>query len=214
MGFADRAEAGRALADRLAKYAGRDDVVVLALPRGGVPVGFEIARRLGAPLDVMIVRKLGVPWHKELAMGAIASGGFRVMNVGVVAGSGVSRDEMNEVILCQQGELERREYLYREGRPALPLAERTVVLVDDGIATGATMRVAAQAARAGHPARLIVATPVAAPSTLDALGKDADEVVALLAPGELSSIGEWYVDFAQLTDDEVRSLLAGARQEV
>ena len=213
-GFSNRAEAGRALAERLAGYAGRDDVVVLALPRGGVPVGFEIARRLGAPLDVMIVRKLGVPWHEELAMGAIASGGFRVMNAGVVSESGVSRDEMNAVIQQQQSELERREHLCREGRPALPLAGRTVILVDDGIATGAPMRAAVQAARAANPARLIVATPVAAPPTLDDLRKEADEVVAVLAPAELSSIGQWYADFSQLTDDEVRSLLAGARQQV
>lgn len=199
------------LAGELAKnYSGREDVVVLALPRGGVPVGLEIAHRLHAPLDVMIVRKLGLPRHEELAMGAIASGGFRVMNRDFLPGVLVSGEQLQQVMASEQQELERREHLYREGRSPVKIEGRTVVLVDDGVATGATMRAAVQAARAQKPARLIVATPVIAPGTLRDLEKEADEVVAVLVPPALSSIGEWYLDFAQLTDDEVRTELAKA----
>lgn len=203
-------DAGEALASQLEDYAGRADVVVLALPRGGVPVGFEIARRLGAPMDIMIVRKLGVPWHGELAMGAIASGGFRALNPDVISSAGISEEVLSKVIASEQTELERREHAYRDGRPALEITGRTVILVDDGVATGATMRAAAQAVRAQKPARLVVAVPVGAPSTLRELADEADEVVTVLAPGSLCAIGEWYDDFSQLNDAEVRALLASA----
>ena len=190
--------------------AGRDDTLVLALPRGGVPVGLEIARHLRAPLDVIIVRKLGVPWQQELAMGAIASGGFRTMNADMTAASQITEAMVNDVIQAEQRELEYREAAYRGGRPAADLKGRTVILVDDGIATGATMRVAIQAVRHAGPARLIVATPVAAASTLDKLREEADEAISVLVPGDLHSIGEWYDDFSQLTDSEVRAMLAQA----
>lgn len=209
--FPNRVDAGQALADRLEDCAGRDGLVVLALPRGGVPVGFEIARRLGAPLDIMLVRKLGVPWQEELAMGAMASGGYRALNSEVISGSGISGEMLNRVIAREQRELERRENAYRAGRAAPQLAGRTAILVDDGVATGATMRAAAQAVRAQQPARLIVAVPVGAPPTLHELADEADEVVTVLAPGTLHTIGEWYDDFAQLTDAEVCALLAAAQ---
>lgn len=208
--FSNRTDAGQALADQLEDYAGRAGVLVLALPRGGVPVGFEIARRLGAPLDVVIVRKLGVPWHGELAMGAISSGGFRALNADVISSAGISEEVLNKVIASELRELERRERAYRENRPALQITGQTVILVDDGVATGATMRAAAQAVRARKPERLIVAVPVGAPSTLRGLADEADEVVTVLAPGTLCAIGEWYDDFSQLTDTEVCALLAGA----
>ncbi len=205
--FANRTAAGRALAELLEPYAGRGDVTVLALPRGGVPVGLEIARRLGAPLDVLIVRKLGVPWQPELAVGAIAGGGFRAMNADVIAGTRLSEAELNDVLLRETQELERRERLYRGGHPSAALEGWVVILVDDGIATGATMRVAMKAARHARPASLVVATPVIAQSTLAELRAGGDEVVALLHPGNLSSIGEWYEDFTQLTDSEVSEAL-------
>ena len=211
--FTDRAHAGRELATRLEEYAGRDDVLVLALPRGGVPVGYEIARHLRAPLDVMIVRKLGVPGSEELAMGAIASGGFRVMNPDVLSSVHISDEKLNSSIALGQRELERRESSFREGRPPLEIAGRTVILVDDGIATGATMRAAARAVRAQNPALLVIATPVAAPETLRALENEAAEVIAVLAPSSLSAIGEWYLDFTQTSEEEVRSLLAKTRTQ-
>jgi putative phosphoribosyl transferase len=206
--FPDRAGAGRALAGMLDDYAGRDDITVLALPRGGVPVGLEIARHLRAPLDVMIVRKLGAPWQPELAMGAIAGGGFRAMNEDVVAVSRITEYELNNVIQQELRELERRERFYRGGRPAADLKGRIVVLVDDGIATGATMRVAIQAVRHAGPSRVVIATPVAAAATLDELRGEADEAIAALIPGDLHSIGEWYDDFSQLSDEEVIAMLA------
>lgn len=211
--FANRAEAGRALAAKLENYAGRDDMVVLALPRGGVPVGFEIAAHLHAPLDIMIVRKLGVPGHEELALGAIASGGFCAMNPGVISSSRISDEELREVIDREQRELERRELSLRDGHPALKLEDRTVILVDDGIATGATMRAAAQAIHAQYPLRVIVATPVAPPDTLRGLAAEAAETVAVLTPASMRSIGEWYADFTQTTSNEVRSLLAKTRPQ-
>ena len=205
--FPDRKAAGRALALQLDDYAGRDDTVVLALPRGGVPVGLEIARRLRAPLNVMIVRKLGVPSQPELAMGAIASGGFRAMNADVVSASGIPGAQLDKVIQDELRELDRRERLYRAGRAAVDLKGRTVILVDDGIATGATMRVAMQAVRHARPARLAVGAPVMADSALRELRGEADEVVAVLTPDDLHSIGEWYDDFSQLTDREVCGML-------
>lgn len=205
--FPDRAAAGRALAGLLGHYASRDDTVVLALPRGGVPVGLEIARHLHAPLDVIIVRKLGVPWQRELAMGAIAGGGFRAMNRNVTATGLITEDVINDVIQHEQRELDRRERLYRAGRPAADLKGRIVILVDDGIATGATMRVAMQAVRHAGPARLVAAAPVMAAPTLDELRGEADEAVAALIPKDLHSIGEWYDDFSQLSDREVSAML-------
>lgn len=207
--FPDRKAAGRALALLLDNYAGRGDTVVLALPRGGVTVGLEIARQIRAPLDVMIVRKLGVPSQPELAMGAIASGGFRAMNADVVSAPGIPGAQLDKVIQDELRELNRRERLYRAGRAAVDLKGRIVILADDGIATGATMRVATQAARHAKPARLVVAAPVMADSTLRALQSEADEVVAVLTPGDLHSIGEWYDDFSQLTDSEVCGMLHG-----
>ena len=212
--FRDRIEAGEILAGLLTHLAGRDDLVVLALPRGGVPVGYEIARHLGAPLEVMVVRKLGVPGHEELAMGAIASGGFRVMNEDVLAGTAISEGELNAVIESEQRELDRREHLCRQGEAPLALEGRMVILVDDGVATGATMRAAAQAVRARKPSRLIIATPVIPPSAVREFESEGMEVVAALTPAGLSSIGEWYRDFSQTSDGEVRSLLALTRRKV
>lgn len=181
--------------------------MVLALPRGGVPVGLEISRHLRAPLDVMIVRKLGVPWQQELAMGAIASGGFRVLNPEVTALSRIPEAALNEVAQRELTELERRERLYRAGRAAVDLKDRAVILVDDGIATGATMRVAMQAVWHAKPARLVVAAPVMAASSFRELRGESDEVIAVLTPGDLHCIGEWYDDFSQLTDGQVCDML-------
>jgi putative phosphoribosyl transferase len=210
MRFRDRAEAGRLLADRLEEYAGRDDVIVLALPRGGVPVGAELARRLGAPLDLFLVRKLGVPGREELAMGAIASGGVRVLNDDVVAELGITEEDIARTALVEGRELERREQRYRNGRPVADLRGRTVILVDDGLATGATMRAAALAVRGQGPERVVVAVPVAAEPTCDEFPAEVDEVVCALTPEPFLSVGSWYEDFSQTTDEEVRELLARA----
>lgn len=204
--FLDRTDAGRALADRLQHLRGQD-VIVLALPRGGVPVAAEIARALDAPLDVLNVRKLGVPWQEELAMGAIATGGVRVLNNDVILGTGVTSDDLEQATRLQRMELDRREKLYRDERPAPLLTGRTVVLVDDGIATGATVRAAIEVIRAQHPARLVIAAPVAQASVAAMLARDVDETVILLTPEDLYAIGIWYDHFDQLTDGEVRDLL-------
>jgi predicted phosphoribosyltransferase len=209
--FADRVDAGRALAARLGHLRGRD-VIVLALPRGGVPVGYEIAHTLGAPLDVLNVRKLGVPRHEELAMGAVATGGVRVLNDDVIRSAGVSAADVEAATARERRELERRERAYRGGRPSPPLAGRTVVLVDDGIATGATARAAIAAIRAQRPERLVLAVPVAQASTVEEFAREVDEVVCALAPDALLAIGLWYDDFSQVTDDEVRSALARGAQ--
>jgi predicted phosphoribosyltransferase len=208
MRFRDRVDAGRVLAGSLQEYRGRDDLVVLALPRGGVPVGFELARRLEAPLDVFLVRKLGVPGHEELAMGAIASGGVRVVNDAVVAELGLTDDDIARVATTEGRELDRREHLYREGRTPIDVRDRTVILVDDGLATGASMRAAVQAVRALHPDRVVVAVPVAAESACVELRAEVDEIVCALTPEPFLSIGSWYEDFSQTSDDEVRGLLA------
>lgn len=205
--FLNRTEAGRALAGRLEHLRG-EDVIVLALPRGGVPVAVEIARALDAPLDVLNVRKLGVPWQEELAMGALATGGVRVLNNDVILGAGVSGADLEEVTQFQAIELDRREKLYRGGRPAPILTGRTVVIVDDGIATGATARAAIQVVRSQHPARIVLATPVAQASVVETLERQVDECVVMLAPEDLYAIGLWYEHFEQLTDDEVRLALA------
>ncbi len=203
----DRYEAGRMLASRLMSYANRPDVVVLALPRGGVPVGYEVARSLNVPLDIFVVRKLGVPGHPELAMGAIASGGVRVLNDDVVRGLRIPQQLIDAVTAREQQELERREREYRDGRPPLDVHGRTVILVDDGLATGSSMRVAAQALRAKQPARIVVAVPVAAPSTCEAFASEVDEVVCAVTPEPFWAVGQWYKDFGQTTDEEVRDLL-------
>ncbi len=208
--FADRHQAGVALASSLTAYAGRADVLVLALPRGGVPVGYEVARALGAPLDVFMVRKLGVPGHEELAMGAIASGGVRVMNDGVLHALRVPPGAVDEVAAREGEELERRERAYREGRPPPEVEGRTVLLVDDGLATGATMRAAAAAVRELGPARIVVAVPVAARETCEMMEEEVDEVVCALTPDPFQAVGLWYDDFSQTTDEEVGALLSAA----
>jgi len=209
--FRDRREAGRELAARLADYAGRPDVVVLALPRGGVPVAFEVAQRLGAPLDVFVVRKLGVPGHEELAMGAIASGGVRVLNEDVVRALGIPDEVVERVTAREQEELARRERLYRGARPPLAVEGRTVVLVDDGLATGATMRAAVQALRRAGAARIVVGVPVAAPDSCAALRGEVDDLVCVEIPPLFFAVGQAYEDFSPTSDDEVRELLARAR---
>ncbi|MGH7477088.1 MAG: phosphoribosyltransferase family protein, partial [Longimicrobiales bacterium] len=208
--YRDRRDAGRALAEALASYAGRDDVLVLALPRGGVPVGFEVAQRLGAPLDVFLVRKLGVPGHEELAMGAIASGGVRVLNREVLSMIDIGADTIAAVANAEQRELERRELEYRGGRPAPDVRGKTVILVDDGLATGSTMRAAARALRALEPTELVVAAPVAAEETCAELAREADRVVCPFTPEPFQAVGLWYQAFEQTTDAEVRELLEQA----
>jgi putative phosphoribosyl transferase len=211
MYFLDRADAGRVLAQELAGLEDRPDLIVLALPRGGVPVGYEIARALHARLDVFVVRKLGVPGQEELAMGAVASGGMRVLNHEVVAALGRHAEEAIERATAREREeLLRRERQYRAERPFPALEGRTVVLVDDGLATGATMRAAARAIRAHQPARLIIAVPVAAHSTCREMELEADEVICAVTPQPFFGVGQFYQDFSQTTDDEVRALLARA----
>lgn len=205
--FADRHEAGAALGALLTQHAGKPGVVVLALPRGGVPVGFEVAEALGAALDIFLVRKLGMPGHPEFAMGAIASGGIRVLSDDVVQMYGVSAEAIERVARAEQAELERREREYRQNHPAVDLAGKTVILVDDGLATGSTMRAAVEAVRRHGPARVIVAAPVGAPSTCADFRAIADEVVCARTPEPFSAVGLWYQDFSQTTDEEVRDLL-------
>jgi predicted phosphoribosyltransferase len=211
--FRDRADAGRQLAARLEGYANRPDVLVLALPRGGVPIGYEVARALQAPLDVFLVRKLGVPGHEELAMGALATGGVRVLNEDVVRALGIPEDVIDEVAAGQQQELGRRERAYRDDRPVAEVCGRTVILVDDGLATGSTMRAAVAALRQRRPARIVVAVPVGSADTCAELREEADEVVCARTPEPFYAVGLWYDDFAQTTDDEVRDLLAQAAAE-
>jgi putative phosphoribosyl transferase len=207
--FADRAEAGRALAARLAVHAGRDDVVVLGLPRGGVPVAAEVARALRAPLDVLLVRKLGLPIQPELAMGAIAEGGVVLFNEDVLASGAPSPAAIDRVLVTEARELDRRVTLYRGGRPPLPVEARTAIVVDDGLATGATMEAAVQAVRARGAARVVVAVPVATEDACDRLRRVADEVVAARTPSPFYAVGAWYEDFEQTDDAEVIALLAG-----
>jgi len=212
--FRDRAEAGQALAARLgASYAECTDVLVLALPRGGVPVAFEVARVLAAPLDVYLVRKLGVPGHEELAMGAIASGGVRVLNEDVVRGLDIPQATIDAVAAVEQGELDRRERAYRDDRPAPAVAGRTVIVVDDGLATGATMRAAVAALRQQAPRRVVVAVPVAAPATCAEFRAEVDEVVCVITPEPFRAVGLWYENFAPTTDEEIHDLLARARYD-
>jgi predicted phosphoribosyltransferase len=215
-GFQDRAEAGRILADRLAAYAGRADTIVLALPRGGVPVAYEVARRLKAPLDVFVVRKMGVPGHEEYAFGAIASGGSRVVNWQVADSLGIGDEAIERVTRTETEELHRRERLYRGSRPEPDIKGKTVIVVDDGLATGATMQAAVEALKQQKPAQIVIAVPVGSRDTCEFLGKKADVMcVCAVTPEPFHAVGLWYRDFSQTTDNEVRELLdrADARSE-
>jgi putative phosphoribosyl transferase len=208
--FRDRHEAGRLLAERLAAYTDRLDVVILALPRGGVPVAFEIAAVLHVPLDVMVVRKLGVPGHEELAMGAIASGGVQVVNQEVVRHLGLSQAVLESVAATEYQELTRRERAYRGSHGAAIVEGRTVILVDDGLATGSTMRAAVAALRRRGPTRIVIAVPTVAPETCEELKTEVDEIVCATTPTPFYGVGQWYDDFSQTTDEEVRDLLEQA----
>lgn len=211
--FANRAEAGRLLAARLMRYAGAADAVVLALPRGGVPVAYEVAAALNIPLDVFLVRKIGVPFHPELAMGAVATGGTYIVNRDVVDAIGIASDEFLAAFEKEWDELRRREAAYRHGRPQLDLGGKTAILVDDGLATGSTMRVAIDAVRRQHPARMVMAVPVAPAETLAELAGSVDEVVCPLTPEPFHAVGAHYADFGQVSDDDVRETLAKAAGE-
>lgn len=210
--FQNRIEAGKLLAVRLHKYANRPDVIVLALPRGGVPVAFEVARELNAPLDVYVVRKLGVPGHRELAMGAIATGGIRIINERVVEELGIPQAVIDRVAVEEKQELERRETAYRGHSDAPHLAGRVAILVDDGIATGSTMRAAIAAIRREHPARIVVAVPVASAASVSQFEGAVDEIIALMAPEEFYAVAQFYADFSETIDAEVTLLLREARR--
>lgn len=211
--FRNRCHAGRELALKLMRYAAQEDVVVLALPRGGVPVGYEVSRALDAPLDVFLVRKLGVPGHEELAMGAIASGHTKVVNEPVVRELQIPPEIIDRIAAIEQVELDRREAEYRGERPPAPVAGRCAILVDDGLATGSTMRAAAQALRQLKPDKIVVAVPVAAPDTCDEFRSEVDDVVCLTTPEPFYAVGLWYEDFSQTSDEEVWEMLDRAWQE-
>jgi predicted phosphoribosyltransferase len=208
--YRNRVEAGKYLAKKLAHYADRNDVLILALPRGGVSVAFEVAQKLHAPLDIFLVRKLGVPGHEELAMGAIATGGVRVINPDVVDYLGIPSRVIDSVVDTELLELERREHIYRGNQPEPDVSAKTVILVDDGLATGSTMRAACEALRQQDPARIVVAVPVSAPQTCDEYKMGADEIICAMTPEPFLGVGQWYRDFSQTMDDEVRELLAQA----
>jgi putative phosphoribosyl transferase len=210
--FRDRADAGRQLLSKLGAYRGLPDVLVLGLPRGGIPVAYEVARGLGAPLDVFVVRKLGVPGQEELAMGAIATGGVRVVNRDVVDALHIPSDVLDRAAAAELRELERREQSYRGERAEPRVEGRTVILVDDGLATGSTMRAAVAALRQQGPARIVVAVPVAAPATCTELRFEVDDVVCFATPEPFMAVGRFYDDFSQTTDEEVRALLASAQE--
>ena len=205
--FRDRAEAGRLLTSKLTEYANRPDALVLALPRGGVPVGYEVAKALNVPLDVFLVRKLGVPGHEELAMGAIASGGVIVLNDDVVHALRIPQSLIDRVAQREQQELERREKAYRSDRPQPDVQGKTVILVDDGLATGSTMRAAIRALRQRGPAKIVVAVPAASPDTCAEFRGEVDEIVCALTPEPFYAVGLWYEDFSQTSDQEVSDLL-------
>jgi putative phosphoribosyl transferase len=208
--FADRSAAGRELAQHLSHYSGRNDVVVLGLPRGGLPVAYEVAQALDVPLDVFVVRKLGVPGHEELAMGAIASGGVRVLNEEVVAAAGIQEHEIEAVAKRERAELERRERTYRGDRDPLDVKGRTAIVVDDGLATGATMRAAVKALRERRAGTIVVAVPTASPETCAEVGEVVDEIICARTPERFMAVGRWYHDFTPTSDDEVRRLVAAA----
>ena len=208
--FRDRTEAGQILASKLTKYVNQVDTVILALPRGGVPVAYEIGKELGLPIDIFVVRKLGVPGHEELAMGAIASGGVRHINRDVVDQLRIESETIDVASRREQKEIERRERLYRGQRPPVDVRNKTVILVDDGLATGSTMRAAIAALRQHRPARIVVAVPTAAPQTCSEIADEVDEIICAATPETFYAVGQWYQDFSQTTDDEVRELLARA----
>jgi putative phosphoribosyl transferase len=211
--FRDRTEAGRALAVLLSEYAGRHEVVVLALPRGGVPVAYQVATAIRAPLDILAVRKLGVPGHEELALGAIASGGIAVLNAPLAAALELAPADVVRVVQQERRELKRRQRLYRDHRPYPAIYGKIVLLVDDGLATGASMHVALRTLRRKHPAKLVVAVPVAPQDTCEVLRRDADDIVCCEMPEPFDGVGASYLDFSQVTDDEVRDLLRRAAME-
>ena len=210
--FKNRADAGRKLAAKLTRYADREDVLVLALPRGGVPVAYEVAKELKAPLDVFLVRKLGVPGQEELAMGAIASGGVRVVNEELVNYLGIPHEVIEGIAAVEQRELERRAVAYRDDRPPPDVKDRIVILIDDGLATGSTMRAAAASLRLQKPRRIVVAVPVSSPETCDEFRREVDEIVCAVTPQHFQGVGLWYDDFSQTSDEEVRELLKRAVQ--
>jgi predicted phosphoribosyltransferase len=211
--FKDRREAGRKLAQTLSPYAGRPEILILALPRGGVPVACEVALALNAPLDVFVVRKLGLPGREELAIGAIASGGIRILNDDILRMLSVSDEIVNFVVRREVQELQRREKLYRGDRPSPEVRDRTILLIDDGLATGASMRAAVSGLRARHPVRIVVAVPVAAAEAFDATRSEVDEIVCVATPEPFYGVSRWYEDFPQITDDEVRILLEEANHQ-
>ena len=210
--FEDRFQAGRELASKLGEFRNRDEAVVLALPRGGVPVGYEVAKAIHAPLDIFVVRKLGVPGQEELAMGALASGGITVLNRDVVERLAISPETIKAASSREERELERREREYRDGRPAANIQGRTVILVDDGLATGSSMRVAAAALRKKFPAQIVVAVPVASPATCEEFEAEVDRVICAVTPEPFLAVGLWYRNFSQTTDEEVCELLRRAAE--
>jgi len=212
--FLNRREAGKELARKLSKYADRLDVIVLALPRGGVPVGYEVALALKASLDVFLVRKLGLPGREELALGAIASGGIQILNQDIVQALGIHASTISSIIERELQELKRREESYRGSRPAPQIKDRTVIVVDDGLATGASMRAAVAGLRAQSPMRIIVAVPVATPQAIEIIRSKVDEIVSVISPDPFEGVGKWYDDFSQTTDEEVRSLLADIHRKL
>jgi putative phosphoribosyl transferase len=212
--FENRVQAGRRLAEKLKKYAGRQDVIVLGIPRGGVPVAFEVAKAIQAPLDIFLSRKLGVPWQEELAFGALASGGVRILDWDLIRSLGLPEEEIERITRTVNAELERRELVYRGGQPSLQLEGKTVLLIDDGIATGSSMRAAIKALRQMTPARVVVAVPVAPIETYNSLKPDVDEMVCVYAPEFFFAIGQFYEDFSQTTDQEVTELLRRAAQQI
>ena len=210
--FKNRTDAGRKLAAKLTRYADHEDVLVLALPRGGVPVAYEVAKELKAPLDVFLVRKLGVPGHEELAMGAIASGGVRVINEELIDYLGIPDEVIDAIAAVEQRELERRAVAYRDDRPPPEVKDRIVILIDDGLATGSTMRAAAASLRLQKPRRIVVAVPVSSPETCNEFRSEVDEIVCAVTPQHFQGVGLWYDDFSQTSDEEVRELLKRAVQ--
>lgn len=212
--FRDRKDAGRKLAQGLLRYAGCSDVTVFALPRGGVPVAYEVALVLNVPLDVFIVRKLGLPGHEELAIGAIASGGVRVLNNDIIHAMNIPQEVINIVVRREMQELQRRESIYRGNRSAPDVRDHTVILIDDGLATGASMRAAVMGLRAQHPARIVVAVPTAAREVCDAFEFEVDEIVCVMTPDPFYGVGKWYEEFSQVSDEEVRNLLEEANRQL
>ena len=212
--FKDRRDAGTKLADKLSRYAGCSDGIVLALPRGGVPVAYEVARALNLPLDIFIVRKLGLPGREELAIGAIASGGVRILNADIVRMLSIPEEVIHFVAKRELQELQRREKLYRRDRAFPTVRDRTVILIDDGLATGASMRAAVSGLRAQHPGRIVIAVPTAAPEACEAFRTEVDEVICAITPELFYGVGRWYEDFSQVTDEEVRILLDEANRQL